>query len=347
MKISPEVSVIVPVYNVEKYLCRCIDSILAQSFSDFELILVDDGSPDRSGAICDEYAIKDARIRVIHQPNQGVSVARNQGVLASIGAYVMFIDGDDWVDKRILEEHYNAIYRTQAEICVSSILRVNREDETVAEFNSSEQKLSSVEAIKYLGKMNDERFRAPMAKLIRRDIAASQLFPLGRRYAEDMAVVYKWYNQSKSVTIIDSKMYFYRIHEASVTQKKYGRHKVDNLKTLEEMLSFFESNGYKELYRQFMVEYITNIAYQYEQAEKHLSDKKLTDYLRTKLRKAYRNHGKECGITLKKYPQCYNILYPRLIKVYWNLLGIWHIVRKHGIGGLRMRVLRKIGFKEK
>lgn len=341
------ISVIVPVYNVEKYLYRCVDSILAQTFTDFELILVDDGSPDNCSAICDEYAARDPRVRVIHQPNQGVSVARNQGVLASAGTYITFIDGDDWVDKRFLEEHYNAIYRSQAEICASSILRVKQEEETVAEVNSSERKLSSAEAIKYLGKINDERFRAPVAKLIRRDIVASHPFPLGRRYAEDMAVVYKWYNQSESVAIIDSKMYFYRIHDASVTQMKYGRHKVDNLKTLEEMLSFFESNGYKELYRQFMVEYITNTAYQYEQAKIHLSDKELTDYLRAKLRKAYRYHGKECGITLKKYPQCYNALYPRTMNVYWNMLGVWHIIQKHGFIGLGKRALSRVGFKEK
>ena len=95
----PEISIIVPVYKVEKYLNRCIDSILAQSFPDFELILVDDGSPDKSGKICDDYAAKDSRVKVIHKENAGVSAARNSGLAMSSGSYIMFCDSDDFVDK--------------------------------------------------------------------------------------------------------------------------------------------------------------------------------------------------------------------------------------------------------
>ena len=99
----PEISIIVPVYNTEKYLHRCIDSILAQTFTDFELILVDDGSSDNSPKICDEYAEKDKRVRVIHQENGGVSRARNIGIDNSCGTYLMFCDSDDYVDKRFCE----------------------------------------------------------------------------------------------------------------------------------------------------------------------------------------------------------------------------------------------------
>ena len=95
----PKLSVIVPVYNTEKYLRECIDSILAQTFTDFELILVNDGSTDGSGAICDEYAAKDPRIQVIHQENGGITVARKSGVRAARGEYVTFVDSDDWIDK--------------------------------------------------------------------------------------------------------------------------------------------------------------------------------------------------------------------------------------------------------
>lgn len=95
---SPKISVIVPVYKVEKYLRACIDSILAQTFTDFELILIDDGSPDNCGAICDEYAEKDARIRVFHKENGGVSSARNLGIERSRGEWIAFVDSDDWVE---------------------------------------------------------------------------------------------------------------------------------------------------------------------------------------------------------------------------------------------------------
>lgn len=99
---KPLISVIVPVYNVEKYLHKCVDSILAQTLKDFELILVDDGSPDNCGAICNEYAKKDERVSVIHKPNGGVSSARNAGIEAAQGEWLCFVDGDDWVDKDYL-----------------------------------------------------------------------------------------------------------------------------------------------------------------------------------------------------------------------------------------------------
>lgn len=100
----PKFSLIVPVYNVEKYLHRCLDSILAQTFTNFELLLVDDGSKDLSGKICDEYAAKDKRIQVFHKENGGVSSARNVGISNARGAYISFIDSDDWVEKTYLEE---------------------------------------------------------------------------------------------------------------------------------------------------------------------------------------------------------------------------------------------------
>lgn len=105
----PAITIIVPVYKVEAYLPRCIDSILAQTFTDFELILVDDGSPDRCGEICDEYAAKDARIRVIHKQNGGVSAARNSALDVAIGQYIAFCDSDDYWEINLLEEAYQAI----------------------------------------------------------------------------------------------------------------------------------------------------------------------------------------------------------------------------------------------
>ncbi len=105
----PAVSVIVPVYKVEPYLRRCVDSILAQTFTDFELILVDDGSPDNCGAICDEYAEKDSRVKVIHKKNGGVSSARNMGLDAARGEYIYFCDGDDYIEKELLADAVQAM----------------------------------------------------------------------------------------------------------------------------------------------------------------------------------------------------------------------------------------------
>ena len=129
----PEISVIVPIYNVEKYLGPCIDSILAQTFKDFELILVDDGSPDRCGKICDEYERVDKRIRVIHQENSGLSAARNVGLDVMVGKYVTFIDSDDLVDKRFLEELYDNLQNDKAQISLCQF----QEFENISEIKNS------------------------------------------------------------------------------------------------------------------------------------------------------------------------------------------------------------------
>lgn len=118
------VSVIVPVYNVEKYLHRCVDSILAQTFTDFELILVDDGSPDHCGAICDEYARKDARVRVIHQKNAGVSAARNRGIREAAGEFVGFVDADDWILPEMYENMILDALSNQADIVMCDAMTV-------------------------------------------------------------------------------------------------------------------------------------------------------------------------------------------------------------------------------
>lgn len=115
---NPKISVIVPVYNVEKYLCQCIDSILAQTFTDFELLIVDDGSTDRSGEICDEYAGKDARIKVFHTTNKGVSAARNLGIKKSSADWLCFVDSDDWVESDYLRDLYgNGFSKNECIVC--------------------------------------------------------------------------------------------------------------------------------------------------------------------------------------------------------------------------------------
>ena len=117
------ISVIVPVYKVEPYLRRCIDSIISQTYHNLEIILVDDGSPDNCGAICDEYAEKDTRVRVIHKSNGGLSDARNAGLDIMTGDYVAFVDSDDWIDKQHLSSMY-ALVNGGADIAVSDVRRI-------------------------------------------------------------------------------------------------------------------------------------------------------------------------------------------------------------------------------
>ena len=126
----PAISVIVPIYNGEQYIHRCVDSILAQTFEDFELILVDDGSTDDCGKICDEYAIKDDRVKVLHSINQGVSKARNLGLSVACGEYIAFCDGDDYYKDNLLERTYDTAINTGAEVVSYLLQRISNEDKT-------------------------------------------------------------------------------------------------------------------------------------------------------------------------------------------------------------------------
>ena len=121
---NPMISVIVPIYNVEKYLARCVDSIVNQTYKNLEIILVDDGSPDRCPQMCDDYAEKDSRIKVIHKKNGGLSDARNAGMAVATGEYISFIDSDDWIETSMFELLLNNIFQYDCEISCGGIMMV-------------------------------------------------------------------------------------------------------------------------------------------------------------------------------------------------------------------------------
>ena len=119
----PEISVIVPVYNCEKYIGKCIESILNQTFKDLELILIDDGSADESGKICDEYKIQDKRVKVIHEKNSGVSIARNVGINVAKGKYIGFVDSDDYLAPDMYESLYENLMKSHADVAICGIMK--------------------------------------------------------------------------------------------------------------------------------------------------------------------------------------------------------------------------------
>lgn len=131
------ISVIVPVYKVERYLCRCVDSIIAQTYTNLQIILVDDGSPDGSGAICDDYAAKDPRITVIHKENGGLSDARNAGLGAARGSYIGFVDSDDYISVDMYEKLYKAIVACNADMSVCNFRYVDENGNNMEERNNA------------------------------------------------------------------------------------------------------------------------------------------------------------------------------------------------------------------
>lgn len=218
------ISIIVPVYKVEKYLSRCITSILEQTFSDFELILIDDGSPDKSGDLCEEFAKKDARIRVIHQKNQGVSAARQRGLDNATGDYVIHADPDDWVEPDWLEELYKKSRETDADI-VSCDYYKEYKDNTI---NKSERPTSfdNTQIIKDL--LYEKIWGSTWNKLVRRDcfIKGNIKFNPNQVLWEDLMVITKLLMCGAKYEHIDIPLYHYDCfsNTQSIVRKSKSSH---------------------------------------------------------------------------------------------------------------------------
>ena len=330
----PKISVIVPVYNVEKYLSDCIDSILAQTFTDFELILVDDGSTDNSGYICDKYKNKDQRISVIHQKNQGVSVARNIGINCSTGEYLMFVDSDDTIDKECISTLYQNLITEDADISLSAYKRIdNKNADSVYNVNPDEN-LNNIhtytnrQAIEYFG-MNDITYLYFIwAKLIKRSIVEKNKFPTDRAFAEDSAVLYKWYFDANIIVETTNILYFYNINENSITKKPYGYYRLGELDTEKERLDFFKENNFNELYHKFLYKHIDESVRQYNEILTTLNDKKTAKFLKSQIKLTIKKEKIEHSICPENNPVCYNTLYPKLMKMYWTYKGVLSKIKR-------------------
>ena len=203
----PKISIIVPVYKAEKYLNRCVDSILAQTFTDFELLLIDDGSPDRSGEICDEYAKKDSRIRVIHKENCGVSSARQRGLDESIGEYTIYADPDDWVEPTMLEELYNKAKEEDADMVICDFIYEYKTGSFICK-----QHIDNCDAESILKKMFSQQLHGSCCnKLIRRECYCKYnvSFPKDIIRWEDLYVICSLLMQPIRVTYLPKAFYHY------------------------------------------------------------------------------------------------------------------------------------------
>lgn len=223
------VSIIVPVYNVEKYIHRCVDSILNQTYRNLEIILVDDGSPDNCGSICEEYAQQDDRIKVIHKENGGLGFARNSGLDIATGDYVAFVDGDDYIGTNHIEKLLRALQRSQADACMGGHTKayVNHYEQRPNPLAGSEIENEAV-LTQLLPKMcgidNTGRYvdmSVWLALYSRRIIADYHLRFVSERVlaSEDLVFNFSFYSHAEKVTIIDSNEYYYCDNEGSLTTR--------------------------------------------------------------------------------------------------------------------------------
>ena len=238
------ISVIIPVYKVEKYLCRCVDSVLEQTYTNMEIILVDDGSPDNCPVMCDEYARQDSRVKVIHQENAGLSGARNAGIDMAQGQWLAFVDSDDYLAADFLERLYQACVDTGSSLSVCRWEYVR--GETIPEHGTGETRVyTGREMLANLYVPDGAYFVVAWNKLYRKELFEDIRYPLGRIH-EDEATTYRIYDKVKKAAYVDRSLYGYFVTPVSIT-RGFNPKRMDWVTAVAERLDFFEQKGYTEL----------------------------------------------------------------------------------------------------
>lgn len=252
MASAETISVIVPVYKVEEYLSACIDSILGQTHRDFQLILVDDGSPDRCGAICDEYAAKDSRIVVIHQENAGVSAARNAGLDWVFGnsesQWINWVDSDDLISPVYLETLYRHAVTNDADITATGGFYFTADEELNRTFDEIISVTSMTGRQCCHDYFNGDPFYMTVVwgKLFRRHLYEGIRFPLNRVHEDEARMPMLLYRADK-VTVVRSWLYWYRQREGSIMNSGFSEKRFDSIAMFNEQIQFFADRNEREL----------------------------------------------------------------------------------------------------
>lgn len=277
---KPLISVIVPVHNVESCLGSCVESILSQTYKNLEVILINDGSIDGSGPVCEKYAAKDERVHVIHMSYKGVSAARNAGIKAAKGKYIGFVDGDDYIKADMLEKLYLLAEKTKSDISICKLGRevegkiINDNGETVYSI-----KMDNLEAMRELFKGKLYRFSL-CNKLFKRACFHGIQFPEGRIH-EDLSTTYQLFTQAEKAVFTNYAGYIYVKRENSILTSKFSERRLDALIAWKEILPFMKEKYpllYKEVVTGFGYWAVDNLYYIQNQVE---DSRKKKDYLKS------------------------------------------------------------------
>lgn len=281
------ITVIVPVYNVEQYLDKCVDSILSQTYSNIEVVLVDDGSTDDSGKMCDEYKKKDNRIVVIHQTNQGLSGARNSGIDIAKGVYITFIDSDDYVSKKYIEFLYTMICDNSADIASCKEKKFYEVSDIVEEdvVKSSVQIYKKEQALEnMLYRRNVDSYA--VGKLYKKVLFQEIRFPVGVLF-EDTKTIYKVYDLIDKIAVSSEGLYYYLQRRGSIVNSSFDKKKMEQVWASEEIVEFV-SRKYPQLLLAAVSKYFISAIDVYRKIPNNVEykkEKKELEYIIRKYRK--------------------------------------------------------------
>ncbi len=277
---KPLISIIVPVYNVENYIRRCVDSLINQTYKNLEIILIDDGSPDNSGVICDEYAQRDSRVKVIHKENGGVSSARNVGLDEVMGDYVGFLDSDDYIDLFMYEELYNNLVDNGTDISICGLAQENINGEFIPHyvgemsevFDRAQTIAQMLKQVKYTCSLCDKLFSVKLIGDTRFDENIS--------HNEDLLFVYQLMRNSKKAVYTPKPMYYYCNNEQSASRVSFSDKNTTMLKAQTLVLEDIREN-IPEIYDVALTEYVKTAIFNLTAiAKSGYSNKEYTEKLR-------------------------------------------------------------------
>lgn len=266
------ISVVVPVYGTQQYLPCCVDSILCQTYSNIEVLLIDDGSTDGSGELCDAYARKDPRVRSVHQQNGGLSAARNTGIRLAEGAYIAFVDSDDIIAPDFLKVLYDAANMYGCEISQCAFVRF---------LDQIPETSYKAQIVCYSGRemcanlYNSLYVPAVVAwnKLYRRELFQEILFPVGMLH-EDEGTTYRLFYKANKVVLTNAPLYYYRRNAGGITGSGYRLKRMDAVQLCRERMEFFKAHKEKELYIKSMLRYWATLTQHWALCKKYLPGEK-------------------------------------------------------------------------
>lgn len=311
----PQISVIVPVYKVEPYLRRCVDSILGQTFADFELILVDDGSPDNCPVICDEYAMKDSRVHVIHQENGGLSAARNAGIdwafINSDSRWFTFIDSDDWVHSRMLESLFTTSMEQRVAVSLCGYAETSGENIEIDQCKLHGTLWKPEEFY------SEQTVAATIAcgKLYKRDCFSQIRYPAGKLH-EDEFTTYKILFAQPKIAVISAPLYCYYHNPNSITTSVWTPRRMEVMQAFDEQMSFFAKSGFPIALKRRVRSYFWMLCSQYYGAcsapQRYPREMK---QIKKQIRKIMREFDDQIDRSWSEYTSAYEIAYPILNKI--------------------------------
>ena len=271
MKKKDLISVIVPVYKVEKYLEKCINSILSQTYKNLEIFLVDDGSPDNCGKMCDEYAKKDNRIKVIHKQNGGLSAARNTALDVCTGDYITFVDSDDWVEPNYVEELYNALKKYNCDLSVCGLKRWFEDMtlESIVDYKDRQQVFYDKDFYDLFFCKNEIKHHA-WSKMYKKDIFKSLRYPVGRNYEDTYIITDICANIKTGAVIVQKPLYNYLVMRAGAITQVVSKKKFDWIYASRKNVDNTPKNTYANRIAAIGLFYIYENLYKYMKKDKEL-----------------------------------------------------------------------------